>query len=28
LFRALELDAKRSSHPIEVDCPDANKINE
>ncbi|KAG9104921.1 Aminopeptidase 2 mitochondrial [Ceratobasidium sp. 370] len=28
LERALELDAQRSSHPIEVDCPDANQINQ
>ncbi|KIL68636.1 hypothetical protein M378DRAFT_71638 [Amanita muscaria Koide BX008] len=28
LNRALSLDAKPSSHPIEVDCPDANKINQ
>jgi hypothetical protein len=26
LNRALGLDAKPSSHPIEVDCPDANQI--
>ncbi|KAJ7102847.1 leucyl aminopeptidase [Mycena epipterygia] len=26
--RALVLDAKRSSHPIEVECPDANFINQ
>ncbi|KAF8198244.1 leucyl aminopeptidase [Mycena galopus ATCC 62051] len=26
--RALTLDAKRSSHPIEVECPDANFINQ
>ena len=25
---ALALDAKLSSHPIEVDCPDANHINQ
>ena len=25
---ALGLDSQRSSHPIEVDCPDANKINQ
>lgn len=25
---ALDLDAKLSSHPIEVDCPDANQINQ
>lgn len=25
---ALDLDAKLSSHPIEVQCPDANKINQ
>ena len=25
---ALRLDAKLSSHPIEVDCPDANQINQ
>jgi len=25
---ALSLDAKTSSHPIEVDCPDANHINQ
>ncbi|KAF8311309.1 hypothetical protein DL93DRAFT_2229778 [Clavulina sp. PMI_390] len=28
LERALALDAKRSSHPIMVDCPDANQINQ
>ncbi|PPQ65107.1 hypothetical protein CVT24_003068 [Panaeolus cyanescens] len=28
LNRALGLDAKESSHPIEVDCPDANDINQ
>ncbi|KAF8603360.1 hypothetical protein BDV93DRAFT_523426 [Ceratobasidium sp. AG-I] len=28
LERALELDARRSSHPIEVDCPDANQVNQ
>ncbi|EPQ58615.1 hypothetical protein GLOTRDRAFT_36981 [Gloeophyllum trabeum ATCC 11539] len=28
LVRALNLDAKLSSHPIEVECPDANKINQ
>ncbi|KAF7777794.1 hypothetical protein Agabi119p4_3866 [Agaricus bisporus var. burnettii] len=28
LNRALGLDAKPSSHPIEVDCPDANHINQ
>ncbi|KAF9533367.1 hypothetical protein CPB83DRAFT_845145 [Crepidotus variabilis] len=28
LNRALNLDAKLSSHPIEVGCPDANRINE
>ncbi|KDQ18450.1 hypothetical protein BOTBODRAFT_28829 [Botryobasidium botryosum FD-172 SS1] len=28
LERALDLDAQRSSHPIEVDCPDANQINQ
>ncbi|KAL5529124.1 hypothetical protein ACEPAG_5098 [Sanghuangporus baumii] len=28
LARALDLDAKLSSHPIEVDCPDANQINQ
>ncbi len=28
LNSALSLDAKLSSHPIEVDCPDANKINQ
>lgn len=28
LSRALSLDAKLSSHPIEVECPDANKINQ
>ncbi|KAK2460553.1 hypothetical protein APHAL10511_007023 [Amanita phalloides] len=28
LNSALSLDAKPSSHPIEVDCPDANKINQ
>ncbi|KAJ7328905.1 leucyl aminopeptidase [Mycena albidolilacea] len=26
--RAMTLDAKRSSHPIEVECPDANFINQ
>jgi aminopeptidase 2 len=26
LHRALKLDAKLSSHPIEVDCPNANDI--
>ena len=26
--RALDLDAKLSSHPIEVECPDANQINQ
>jgi aminopeptidase 2 len=26
LNQALELDAKLSSHPIEVECPDANHI--
>ena len=26
LNTALKLDAKLSSHPVEVDCPDANKI--
>ncbi|EIM90757.1 leucyl aminopeptidase [Stereum hirsutum FP-91666 SS1] len=26
LNKALRLDAKLSSHPVEVDCPDANKI--
>jgi aminopeptidase 2 len=26
--QALTLDAKLSSHPIEVDCPDANEINQ
>ncbi|KJA14359.1 hypothetical protein HYPSUDRAFT_80850 [Hypholoma sublateritium FD-334 SS-4] len=26
--RALNLDAKLSSHPVEVECPDANRINE
>ncbi|KIY51112.1 hypothetical protein FISHEDRAFT_71404 [Fistulina hepatica ATCC 64428] len=26
LARALELDAKLSSHPIEVECPDANRV--
>ncbi len=28
LQRALNLDAQRSSHPIQVDCPDANQINQ
>jgi aminopeptidase N len=28
LERALKLDAKLSSHPIEVPCPDANKANQ
>ena len=28
LNRALDLDSKLSSHPIEVECPDANRINE
>ena len=28
LNRALGLDAKLSSHPIEVECPDANKANQ
>ncbi|KAL1709873.1 hypothetical protein EV121DRAFT_252475 [Schizophyllum commune] len=28
LSRALDLDAKLSSHPIEVECPDANRINQ
>lgn len=28
LFAALSLDAQRSSHAIEVPCPDANRINE
>lgn len=28
LARALDLDAKLSSHPVEVDCPDANQINQ
>ncbi|CAE7223560.1 unnamed protein product [Rhizoctonia solani] len=28
LERALNLDAKRSSHPIDVDCPDATQINQ
>ncbi|KLO10866.1 hypothetical protein SCHPADRAFT_906524 [Schizopora paradoxa] len=28
LSRALSLDAKLSSHPIEVECPDANQINQ
>lgn len=28
LESALALDAKLSSHPIEVDCPDANHINQ
>ncbi|THH28050.1 hypothetical protein EUX98_g6135 [Antrodiella citrinella] len=28
LNKALSLDAKLSSHPIEVDCPDANMINQ
>ncbi|KAF6764898.1 leucyl aminopeptidase [Ephemerocybe angulata] len=28
LNRALALDAKLSSHPVEVDCPDANHINQ
>ncbi len=27
-FRALSLDCLRSSHPIEVECPDANQINQ
>ncbi len=27
-FQARALDAKLSSHPIEVDCPDANMINQ
>lgn len=27
-YRARALDAKLSSHPIEVDCPDANMINQ
>lgn len=26
--RALDLDAKKSSHPIEVECPDENQINQ
>lgn len=25
---ALALDAQRSSHPIQVECPDANQINQ
>ena len=25
---ALAMDAKRSSHPIEVECPDANRVNQ
>lgn len=28
LNEALDLDAKLSSHPIEVECPDANMINQ
>lgn len=28
LSAALALDSQRSSHPIEVDCPDANEINQ
>ena len=28
LARAMTLDSKLSSHPIEVDCPDANHINQ
>ncbi|CAE6458236.1 unnamed protein product [Rhizoctonia solani] len=28
LESALKLDAKRSSHPVDVDCPDANQINQ
>lgn len=28
LVRALTLDAKRSSHPIQVECPDSSKINQ
>lgn len=28
LHEALDLDAKLSSHPIEVECPDANMINQ
>jgi aminopeptidase 2 len=28
LERALELDARRSSHPIEVPCDDAKKVNQ
>jgi aminopeptidase 2 len=28
LNAALRLDAKLSSHPIEVDCPDASAINQ
>jgi aminopeptidase 2 len=28
LNAALRLDAKLSSHPVEVDCPDANQINQ
>lgn len=28
LNQALGLDAKLSSHPIEVECPDANHINQ
>lgn len=26
LNKAFRLDAKSSSHPVEVECPDANKI--
>lgn len=28
LESALRLDSQRSSHPIQVDCPDANQINQ
>jgi aminopeptidase 2 len=28
LARALELDARRSSHPIEVPCDDAKKVHQ
>lgn len=28
LNQALKLDSKISSHPVEVDCPDANNINQ
>lgn len=28
LNTALSLDAKLSSHPIEVECPDANMVNQ